>query len=168
MISQTTRSLFVYGTLTAPEVMQTLVGRLPPCCPAVLEGYSRHPVINFVFPGIIPSSSLPASTDKSLPGQVSAVPGILFMELTDAEMEILDWFEDVEYTRTNVSVITEKEKQKQLVPTQVYVWTNPLEELDLTRPWDYEQFRKERLSQYLVETVRPCLDEFNKEKKNQK
>lgn len=185
MIAPTTaltrRSLFVYGTLMAPEVMQSLVGRLPPLQAAVLHGYTRHPVVGFCFPGIIKSSSSPSST----------VAGLLYTDLTDYELEIMDWFEDVEYTRTNVVVtlckhnddnddddknktndskadaLPTKLQNHTTAATQVYVWTNPRQELSTTMMWDYERFRRNYLSDYLVHTVQPCRLEFERTTRQQ-
>ena len=156
----------------APEVMQCLVGRLPPVRHAVLSGYTRHPVIGFVFPGIVL-----AKTPN--PQQVA---GLLYSDLTDYELEIMDWFEDVEYTRMDVKVslqppeppvtgTTEDPKDTttgRQVPTQVYVWTNPKEELDLTQEWDYERFCRENLAEYLLRTVEPSRLAFERQRHKQK
>lgn len=166
------RSLFVYGTLMAPEVVETLVGRLPPSRTAWLSGFSRHPVVKCVYPGIIPLSQQEATAATATVARPSKVQGILFTELTDEELEIMDWFEDVEYTRTNVNVIVKEEgndsNKETLIPTQVYVWTNPLQQLHLSQTWDYERFRAQNLADYLVRTVQPCLTEFQTHKANNK
>ena len=153
--SAASRTLFVYGTLTAPEVMKALVGRLPPFRSARLDGFTRHPVVGFVFPGIIPVKDETATPRP--------VQGLLYTDLTVDELEILDWFEDVEYTRSVVQV--KDDETNELCDTQVYVWINPLEELDLTQDWDYDQFRTQHLSNYLVNTVAPCRIEFERMKK---
>lgn len=162
------RSLFVYGTLMAPEVMQCLVGRVPPCTPAVLRGYTRHPVVGFCFPGIIR-----AAADN---GARSVVRGLLYTDLTRDELALMDWFEDKEYTRTNVEVETsltvDDNDPKPFAKTtsqstQVYVWTNPLNELNVEVEWDYNCFRQQHLSDYLVKTVEPCRVEFGREQRKQ-
>ena len=161
----------------APEVMQCLVGRLPPFQTAILHGYVRHPVLGFCFPGIIIGSS-----------SSSSVSGLLYTDLTEYELEMMDWFEDVEYTRTNVQVTTLSKNTdddnddsnnsidpkasstpppQQTVETQVYVWTNPLQELNTKTTWDYERFRRHYLSDYLVHTVEPSRLEFERARKNQ-
>eukprot|EP00977_Amphora_coffeiformis_P006023 scaffold1294_cov167-Amphora_coffeaeformis.AAC.4 len=162
MISSSSRSLFVYGTLMAPEVMQTLVSRLPPCRPATLAGYSRHPVAGYAFPGIVASEKIKDSAARQ-----TSVPGLLFTDLTHDELAILDWFEDREYTRTQVSVTstTTSDQEDSRAMTQVYVWTNPLSELHVDRTWDYERFRRDHLSDYLVRVVEPCRLEFEREMK---
>jgi hypothetical protein len=79
--------------------------------------------------------------------------------LTASQLRILDWFEDREYTRSDVAVqvlADDNSPKQQRVATQVYVWTNALEELDLTQPWDYEGFCRNDLAAYLLHTVQPC------------
>lgn len=159
----TMRSLFVYGTLMAPEVMQCLVGRVPPCTPAVLHGYTRHPVVGFCFPGIIT-----AAEGKSV------VHGLLYTDLTRDELALMDWFEDEEYTRTNVVVETtatttadDPKATTTSQSTQVYVWTNPLNELNVEVSWDYSRFRQQHFSDYLVNTVERYRDEFEREQQKQ-
>jgi gamma-glutamylcyclotransferase (GGCT)/AIG2-like uncharacterized protein YtfP len=143
-------SLFVYGTLMSPQVLRVLIGRLPEMIdPATMEGYARHPVKGQSFPGMIPS----ASSD-------TGVRGVLLKELTDAEMKVLDWFEGDEYSRRNVHAYCGAAME----PTQTYVWSNPISELDTAAEWSYEHFRDNLVDQYLLETVRPCriqLDELN-------
>jgi hypothetical protein len=79
--------------------------------------------------------------------------------LTASQLRILDWFEDREYTRSDVAVqvlADDNSPKQQRVATQVYVWTNALEELDLTQAWDYEGFSRNDLAAYLLHTVQLC------------
>ena len=140
------KSLFVYGTLVAPEVIQTLLGRLPKRSAARLEGFVRHPVKEQWFPGLISSSK-------------HITKGVLYCDLMPQEMKRLDWFEDSEYERRDVTVCLEDGSQRQ---TQVYVWTNPHAELDLSQEWSYENFREQFLDWYLENTVRPCRRELDR------
>lgn len=134
----------------APEVMTTLIGRLPLHQPAYLSGFRRHPVIGHAFPGLIPSATEGDAITK----------GVLYSELTDSELKRLDWFEDEEYTRTDVQV--RLDAGDKFVSTQVYVWSNSLSELDTTRLWEYEDFRKDALQNYLLLTVKPCREELDR------
>ena len=143
-------SLFVYGTLMAPSVVETLIGRLPRHSAAFLAGYRRHPVRTQRYPGIVPAA------DTS-----SVVEGVLYQELTASELQRLDWFEDDEYTRTDVRVQGSSSGTK-FEATQVYVWTNPLEELDVSRDWDWDHFCAEHLEDYLRDVVRPCRLELDR------
>ena len=148
MMSQ---SLFVYGSLMAPEVMQGLLGRLPPHCPAILSGYIRHPVRHQPYPGLIPCS--PTGDNASS----SNTLGVLYTDLYEQEMKRLDWFESSDYTRTPVMVkpITKSGEFESAKATQVYVFTNHVEELDTSREWSLEEFRAHHLQEFLANSVRP-------------
>lgn len=183
-------SCFVYGTLMSPEVLQTLLGRVPAMIqPAFLPNHTRHPVRDQVFPGVIPSSTSSTSsvsTDHQSQDYGNndefcsdgGVKGILLRGLTQEEMKVLDWFEDEEYQRRNVLVRAPKQERNttladatslslpsgglESILTQAYIWTNPTSELDVTRDWSFELFRKTKLLWYLQHTVRPCREELNR------
>jgi len=87
------------------------------------------------------------------------IQGILYRALTSSDMKRLDWFEGEEYTRQTVSANIEG---NQVVSTVTYVWTNPLDELDVTKDWSYETFRIQSLSWYLENTVKPCQEEVDR------
>ena len=154
--ARVTKSLFVYGTLVAPQVIETLMGRVPACREARLTGYSRHPVRQQMYPGLIVADSS------------SSCLGVLYTDLTPPELKRLDWFEDVDYARREVSVTLLDWNQKtdpsptSECPTETYVWTNPLSELDLSQEWSFEKFRDENLHHYLSRTVRPCRRELDR------
>ncbi|GAX19648.1 hypothetical protein FisN_19Hu230 [Fistulifera solaris] len=139
-------SLFVYGTLMAPPVIQTLLGRVPPHGTALLPHYRRHPVRNQVYPGMI--------FEKGAMTQ-----GILYYGLTPKEIARLDWFEDVEYTRRPV-IVTMDAKE---TATETYVWTNPLSELQLDAEWSIEDFSQTHLTRFLEQTVQPCCIRLERE-----
>lgn len=87
-------SIFVYGTLMAPEVLKVLIGRVPESMdPAILTNYVRHPVKNEVFPGMIPSNN----DDET--------HGLLLQGLSERDVSRLDWFEGDEYVHQKVQVI---------------------------------------------------------------
>ena len=142
-------SVFVYGTLMAPEVIETLLGRVPPMTSARLTNYVRHPVKQQVFPGLIAK-------------QNHITTGYLVQNLQDSELIRLDWFEDKEYKRLDCVVETLEDGKS--YRTQVYLWNNPLEELDISQEWDYEHFRGNNLQWYLTNTVEPCRTELDRRK----
>ena len=148
--SMMSQSLFVYGSLMAPEVMQGLLGRLPPHCPAILSGYIRHPVRHQPYPGLIPCSQTGDNASSN-------TLGVLYNELYEQEMKRLDWFESSDYTRTPVMVkpLTKNGESAPAQPTQVYVFTKPVEELDTSREWSLEEFRAHHLQEFLTNSVRP-------------
>ena len=176
---------FVYGTLMAPEVLKILIGRVPSITtPALLPSYRRHPVNNQVYPAVIPSSSFSSNSlsSETLPDFVG-VQGVLINGLNANEMEVFDWFEDVDYANTIVKVLTPKKKENgtnnmydpleyqndgnennewEEVNCHAYIWANPVTELDLTSSWDYDNFRRTHLDWYLKETVWPCRIELSR------
>lgn len=141
-------SVFVYGTLMSPQVVEILIGRTPTRVPAILEGYIRHPVRNHVFPGLLVASS-------------ATTRGILYRDLTPQEMKRFDWFEDIEYARKDVTVQVEETGEN--IDTQAYLWANPEDELETDRLWEYDTFEKNSLEWYLENTVRPCRLEMDRE-----
>jgi gamma-glutamylcyclotransferase (GGCT)/AIG2-like uncharacterized protein YtfP len=155
-------SIFVYGTLMSPQVVQVLLGRIPKSIPSPcrLCGHSRHPVKNHIYPGMIPTAN-------------SHVDGMIWLDLSDWEMKAFDFFEDVDYQRRQVQIsilpkiatqttsedskVSEKVRQvDEIVHTDAYIWTNPLSELQLQEEWSYENFCKEHLDWYLSNTVELC------------
>ena len=171
----------------SPAVLRVLLDRIPSMIqPALLQGHCRHSVRNHVFPGTIPeTASLPRQPKQQQSAMMdSVVSGVLLQDLTVHEMRVLDWFEGDEYERTNVSVqvpnstpglltfttgTSEEEKEEdipfQVVPTQTYLWSNPLSDLDMSTEWSYDNFLRRHEEWYLEHTVRPCrveLDELHK------
>ena len=112
-----TTSVFVYGTLTHPQVVRTLLGRNPTASTTItnynkelfvgpiarLEGYSRHPVRTRVFPGMIPcreeANTKNSNEDKDVDLSTSSVLGCVLLDVTPLELKLLDWFEADEYDR---------------------------------------------------------------------
>ncbi|XP_065025432.1 AIG2-like protein D isoform X2 [Musa acuminata AAA Group] len=50
-------NVFVYGTLMADEVVRTILKRVPPASPAVLNDYHRFSIKGRVYPAILPAES---------------------------------------------------------------------------------------------------------------
>ncbi|MCC5845187.1 MAG: gamma-glutamylcyclotransferase [Verrucomicrobia bacterium] len=82
--------LFVYGTLQYPELLEHLLGRVPPHRAARLEGYARYTVRGADYPGIIPEEG--ARTD-----------GLILSGIQTREWERLDQYEDDLYERRCVT-----------------------------------------------------------------
>ena len=159
----------------APEVMQTLIGRLPTSAhPALLCGpgpFRRHPVRNHVFPGLVRAASVAEADSgggREQQQQQQRVRGILYCDLSDDEMRRLDWFEGDEYDKIACEVElldgdgSDQTTTRTVVSTQVYLWSDSVAELDLSRPWSYETFRENDLAAYLEQTVRPCRRELDR------
>jgi hypothetical protein len=89
----------------------------------------------------------------------SAVEGVLLFDLSPLEMKLLDYFEEesIDYKRTDVQV---QIPDATSMETQAYIWCKNISTLDLTKDWDYEHFRRQRLDWYLSSTVKPCRVEI--------
>ncbi|KAF9381833.1 hypothetical protein CPB97_007537 [Podila verticillata] len=158
--SSTTNPLpcFFYGSLMEKKVLNA-VTRAPAdanlfSVQASIQGYIRYPYHNQPFPGMIPSGN---SQD--------VVEGLLVFGHSDIERLRLDQFEGAEYPRTQCKVTVHGavpakhtlDKATDLVPgavleAYVYVFVGPNEHLDMTRPWDYEAFKREHLSSWMTES----------------
>jgi len=185
---------FVYGTLMSNEVLQGLLGRVPTIIsPAFLLGYHRFPVENQCFPGVVKSedfSTLPdgkllddifvSVSPEQLPIQCDNFPvveGKLLVGLTTKEMEVLDWFEEVDimYKRITVRVAVKEGHLASItwshVDATAYVWLLGDEQktqcvLNTSSKWCYNTFRDKNLKNYLLETVskfRKDLDQLKTE-----
>jgi hypothetical protein len=155
----------------APEVLTTLIGRLPKMqSPAFLPAiYSRHPVVDQVYPGVIQrvdnvhiesfstTNILSWEDVKSL-----CVEGIVLSELSPAEMKVFNWYEDDDYTRSTVPVLIHNGEGIESINTDVYIWSAGNELLDLDSSWSYERFRSTKLDLFLDSTVRPCKMEIDR------
>ncbi|KAF5027285.1 hypothetical protein F66182_628 [Fusarium sp. NRRL 66182] len=139
---------FFYGTLMAPEVFFTVCygTRDPPqvikdmhtFTPAILEGYCRHRVQGADYPAVVAEEG-------------HTVLGVYATGLTDANVQKLDIFEGSEYLKETVKVkVLNKDgsapAKENLKETSVYVFNRP-EYLE-KREWDFEEFRKSKMSSW--------------------
>jgi hypothetical protein len=148
----------------APEVVKILLGRVPPHVSARLQGgFARHPVRSRVYPGVV-------AVDSKSEVATAPVSGLLYTQLSPSEMKRLDWFEGSEYQRMDVAVETGESvvidsklsNPAASVVAHMYVWSDPIEDLDVSQDWSYDDFRTRHLSRYLQTSVRPCLDELER------
>ena len=157
----TTSRCFVYGTLQAPDVLRTLLGRVPEMDPRpafLPPEYSRHPVKRCVFPGVISNSDNVAQNER--------VKGILLSGITPEEMKIFDYFEDVEYNRCKVDVLLESNKddgRNDIVDADLYLWVAGDHLLDLESSWSFEDFCTHQLPWYVRSVVKPCREEYDRQ-----
>jgi gamma-glutamylcyclotransferase (GGCT)/AIG2-like uncharacterized protein YtfP len=149
MITPGHHTIFVYGTLMSPEVVQTLLGRaVSNVQSARINGFRRHPVQKKDYPGLIPIAN----------GETT---GVLLQGLTSSDMKRLDWYEGDTYSRVDVTVTLLHDSSR--FDTQVYnLKENVLQELDLTKEWDFDAFTKLHLKEYLEKAVQPCRDELDR------
>ncbi|CAN6237112.1 unnamed protein product, partial [Urochloa humidicola] len=126
----------------AEEVVRILLGRAPPSSPALLPGHRRFSLRGRVYPAILPARG-------------HAVSGKVFKGLTDRELRVFDMFED-EYEKKTVEVSLADTLEKSLA--YAYIWANEGDP-DLYREWDYEEWRKVHLKDYL-EMTQEFMDEI--------
>ncbi|KAL6888650.1 hypothetical protein ACP4OV_009676 [Aristida adscensionis] len=138
-----THSVFVYGTLMAEEVLRVLLGRAPPASPALLPDHRRFSIRGRVYPAILPARG-------------AAVHGKVFRGVTDRELHVFDAFEDEEYARKTLEVSITDTSEK--LPAYAYIWVNEADP-DLYGEWDFEEWRKVHLDDYL-EMTREFMEEL--------
>src|SRR5262245_16469921 len=86
-------TLFTYGTLMYPEVLEALLLRTLSGTPAVLRDYERRRIEGKPYPGIFPCAG-------------ASVPGVMYSELDRLTLELLDRFEGMLYSRVEVVLET--------------------------------------------------------------
>jgi hypothetical protein len=136
--------------------------------------------VDRVYPGLVKSkdsSTLPdekllddifsSVSPEQLPIQCDNFPiveGKLLVGLTTKEMEVLDWFEEVDimYKRITVRVTVKEGNLANItwshVDANAYVWLLGDEQktqcvLNTSSKWCYNTFRDKNLNNYLLETV---------------
>jgi gamma-glutamylcyclotransferase (GGCT)/AIG2-like uncharacterized protein YtfP len=176
--------LFVYGTLMSPVVMESLIQRrvhghpvrlLPSYYAKVSSAqvspvsgsneklsydYSRHPVRNAVYPGLVHWDVNNESESKQTTRDY--VCGLLYYNLTDEEMVQLDEFEGDQYVKELCYVKMQRNTENfndldetlqnssdDVVQAMVYVWSNPISGLDLSKDWSYSTFEEQHLATYI-------------------
>ena len=122
-----TASLFAYGSLRFPEVVETLIGRMPDHTPAVAQGWRAAALPQRVYPALVTARA--------------SAPGILFKELTAAEWRVFDAFEDEVYELRELSLADNR-------TGWAYVCTDESEVLP--GDWDVEHFRDQELATYAL------------------
>jgi gamma-glutamylcyclotransferase (GGCT)/AIG2-like uncharacterized protein YtfP len=116
--------VFTYGTLMCADIMRAACGGLPDAVPALLQGFSRHPVAGEEYPGI-----------RRAPG--AGVNGLLYLDLTPAQFERLDVFEGSQYLREPVSVVLADGRE---LAAETYVFADHQLHLLQDGGWDYTRF----------------------------
>ncbi|XP_020212628.1 AIG2-like protein D [Cajanus cajan] len=135
-VSGDTHNVFVYGSLLADEVVQTLLKRVPPTAPAILQDYHRFKIKGRVYPAILPVPN-------------NKVTGRVLLGISGLELNILDDFEDVEYTRTHLQVsLIDKAENLQVY---AYVWSNP-NDPNLYAEWDFEEWKQVHMNDFVKMT----------------
>ncbi|WP_217441328.1 gamma-glutamylcyclotransferase family protein [Nocardia barduliensis] len=123
-------ALFVYGTLQFPEVLRTLLGRVPPLEPAELIGWRAAALPRRIYPGLV---AAPHSLTR----------GAVLSGLTAQEWAVLDAFEDDEYDLRRVRL------DDRSTPVWTYVWTVAADSAD----WQRDRFAAEHLTRFAARSA---------------
>ena len=125
-------SVFVYGTLQYPKILQALLGRVPISEHAVIKGYVRYGVRGEPFPAVVQC-------------QGGEVPGLVLSGLDETEMEILDEYEGEQYTKCSVEALVDGHDVRK---TLLYVWKDEYIEWLDGKEWDREAFESIHFEEY--------------------
>lgn len=130
-------NVFAYGSLMFDDIMQELLDQRLMKTDAILNGWSRHALRDRSYPGAVADCN-----DQAF------VQGIVWFNLSEADLAILDHFEGDEYSRQEVTVVTQ---DGQTVQAWVYAWKD---KGDLLGPWDPDLFEQTSRSTF-VQIHRP-------------
>lgn len=126
--------LFAYGTLMFPQIIRTVIDRVPSSVSAVAHGYARLEVTGQSFPGMIEAASTPGAT----------VSGMLYENLTPEEWQLLNDYESAFYVLSEIQV----ERDGHSVPALTYLVVPSERGLLSDSPWEEDVFRKKYLPTY--------------------
>ncbi|EFC85605.1 gamma-glutamylcyclotransferase family protein [Parafrankia sp. EUN1f] len=127
-------TLFVYGTLQFPEVVEALLARRPVMSPASAAGWRAAELRSQTYPGLVPA------------GPTEICAGACLHGLTSAERELLDLFEGDYYEAREVSLVGGE-------VAVAYLWRGPVAQVPvLASNWDAGRFA----ARHLAEFVRRC------------
>ena len=115
-----------------PDVWMAVVGAAHEHCAASICGFQRRAVKGADYPCLIESDE----NDK--------VEGVVYFDLTDVELNLLDQFEAEQYERRTVDCTC----SDKLLKTEVYIWRSQYREL-VGGEWDVDWFRREGIHRFL-------------------
>jgi gamma-glutamylcyclotransferase (GGCT)/AIG2-like uncharacterized protein YtfP len=134
--------LFAYGTLMFAPVIRSVIGRVPECCPAAVDGYRRLQVVGELFPGLVRESG------------GGKVEGILYSDIHPFEWERLTSFEDDFYELEQVAVVCPQGERVALA----YLVPSSRRSVLSENPWSVELFRQQYLSRFPLNASAPRSD----------
>lgn len=132
-----TISVFAYGSLMVPRVMEMVTGRSFTQRPGVLEGYARYALRGETYPGLVEEAH-------------SAVEGVLWGGVDADSLARLDAFEDEWFARRTVDVRCDDEHQ----PAEAYVLVESQRHRVSHRRWILSRFEQRHLQRFLLDYSR--------------
>lgn len=125
--------LFCYGTLQVPEVIRAVTGRTYTGRQAILNGYAIYKVKDAEYPGIIRSAD-------------GVVKGIVYNNVSDHDLEVLDLFESDLYRRQLLEVNLEDSNS---CNAWCYVIRDSNKSLLTGKTWRLEDFLEHGLESFM-------------------
>jgi gamma-glutamylcyclotransferase (GGCT)/AIG2-like uncharacterized protein YtfP len=127
-------NLFAYGTLMFPAIWRAVVGREAVGERATVPGYAVYRAPSDVFPVMVRG------------GPNDAATGIVYRDLDDATIQVLDDYEAGIYDRVEVVA---KLATGESIACQCYLLGRDYERPANPEPWDVAVFERDALPQYL-------------------
>jgi len=129
-------NIFTYGSLMFDRVWSLVVDGTYRKTEAVLTGFDRKGIKGEVYPAIYPSSTH------------SRVRGIVYKDITEADLGKLDIFEGEYYFRKSEKVIT---KDNGIIPAEIYVLKEEYYTLISNLDWNAANFKKIDIHHFLAD-----------------
>ena len=137
--------LFCYGTLQVPEVIRAVTGRTYPGMAAILHGYAIYRVKDAEYPGIIPSAN-------------SWIEGVVYENVSDTDLKVLDLFESDLYRRQLLDVKLPDEKIRQ---AWCYVIPDHNKRMLTAEVWSLKDFLESGLDSFMKGYVQGRKDIYS-------
>lgn len=131
IVAAGSKSLFAYGTLMFPEILEALLGRVPTNEDAVAEGWRAVAIPGRSYPALVAS-----------PGRAR---GRLLLDLEPDEWRVIDAYEEDTYELRSVDVDTPRRAAVAYVRSTTEVSTDV--------SWDRDRFVREELSAFARQCV---------------
>lgn len=119
-------ALFAYGTLRFPDVLRTLLDRVPANSPATVDGWRVAALRERVYPVLVPATT--------------TANGLLLTGLSRAEWETVDAFEDPLYGLERLQMSDGRHG---------WAYVSSDDPAVLPRDWDISSFTRDDLPAYI-------------------
>jgi gamma-glutamylcyclotransferase (GGCT)/AIG2-like uncharacterized protein YtfP len=125
-LSEEPAALFAYGTLRFPDVLQTLLDRVPSTAPATVTGWRVAALRERVYPVLVPAAT--------------TANGLVLTDLSRTEWHTLDAFEDPLYTLQQLSLNDGH---------HAWAYATEHDPAVLPHDWDINRFTHDELASYI-------------------
>lgn len=130
------KNIFVYGSLMFEPVWNRVVSGKYSKIEGQLFGYARFGIKDEHYPGLVEQPGL--------------VDGVIWLEVSETDIEKLDRFEGEYYRRHQVFVADSHDR---CLDCETYVITDDYRHLLDNQPWDADQFLEQHLQSFIDEYV---------------